>query len=106
MEEPNLDYIKEMTSGDSVFGIKIITILKEELPVEVMWYKEKLALNNFNEAAAAVHKLKHKISILGLESAYELANIHEEELKNSKTNNAIIFSNILDKMLKFVAELQ
>jgi hypothetical protein len=46
--------------------------------------------------AQSVHKLKHKISILGLEKSY-LAEEYESNLKNNSTNLHSDFESILKK---------
>ncbi len=71
MEQPNLDYIRNLSGGDEAFEAKIIAVLKKELPVEFEDFKNKIQKKNFQESAALVHKLKHKISIFGLKKAYE-----------------------------------
>ena len=44
-----------------------------------------LKIKDYSRAAEKVHKLKHKISILGLEKSYEIAVEFE---KNLRENNA------------------
>ena len=78
MEQPNLSYINNLSGGDKAFEAKLIGIIKEEYPVEKAIYIKNIELKNFKEAAENVHKLKHKISILGLEKSYNTANTFEE----------------------------
>jgi hypothetical protein len=84
MEEANLNYIDEL-SGDDLDFYNNIIIIKRELADEIEIYnmhKEKL---NFVQMAQSVHKLKHKISILGLEKSCYLAEEYSN-LKNNSTN--------------------
>lgn len=105
MEEANLNYINEL-SGDNVeFREKIIAIIKEELPEEIKVYESYKASNNFSQMAQSVHKLKHKISILGLEKSYYIAEKYELNLKNNSTEIQLDFEIILKKMQDFVALL-
>jgi hypothetical protein len=67
MEQPNLSYINELSGDNLEFKNKIIGILKKELPDEIAVYEEEFKSGNYLEAAQSVHKLKHKISILGLD---------------------------------------
>lgn len=106
MEEPNLDYINEMAETDDVLRAQFIAILKEELPKEIKTYHDHINSERYTHAACLVHKLKHKIIILGLNTDYELAESHELQLKNNDFSFKKDFSDILDKMLKFVVELQ
>jgi hypothetical protein len=61
-------------------------------------HKEKL---NFVQMAQSVHKLKHKISILGLKSCY-LAEEYESNLKNNSTNLHSDFESIFKNMQDFI----
>jgi hypothetical protein len=54
----------------------------------------KKNLKNYLEAAQSVHKLKHKISILGLDKSYYLAGEYENNLKDNTTILDTDFENI------------
>ncbi|SHM04153.1 histidine kinase [Flavobacterium xinjiangense] len=105
MEQPNLTYIDELSGDNLEFKTKLIGILKKELPNEIKGYSEEMATTNFSEAAQSVHKLKHKISILGLEKSYYIAEEYEINLKNNSTNLNADFENILKIMQEFVNRL-
>ena len=102
MEQPNFSYINSLSCGDETFKLKLISIVKEELPKEISIYEENINLRNFKEAAENVHKLKHKISILGLETSYELAVNYEENLKLNSVVYKEEFEAILNEMTRFV----
>ena len=82
MEEPNLNYIKELSEGDQDFENKLIAVLKKELPLEFEEFQQNFEEKNFIKTAENVHKLKHKISILGLTKGYEEAALFEYDLKD------------------------
>jgi HPt (histidine-containing phosphotransfer) domain-containing protein len=105
MEQPNLNYINELSGDNLEFRTKLIGILKKELPKEIIGYSGEMENTNFLEAAQSVHKLKHKISILGLEKSYYIAEEYESDLKNNSTNLAVDFENILKVMQEFVNRL-
>ena len=105
-EQPNLRYIQEISGGDAGFEKKLLDVVKEELPDEIEEYKANLSNSSFLKAAENVHKLKHKISILGLEKSYQVAVDYEEELKESKTGLKNEFEEILDAMVAFTAKYQ
>ena len=105
MEQPNLNYINELSGDNLEFRTKLIGILKKELPKEIIGYSGEMENTNFLEAAQSVHKLKHKISILGLEKSYYIAEEYESNLKNNSTNLAVDFENILKIMQEFVNRL-
>lgn len=105
MEQPNLNYINEISGDDTEFKNKMIGILKKELPLEIELYHEKLQANQWVEAALMVHKIKHKISILGLEKSYYIAEKFEINLKNNSTDLIQDFEAVLQSMQNFVANL-
>ena len=105
MEQPNLNYIDELAGNDNVFRSKLIETIKKELPGEVAFYKENLLNNHLKTAAGGVHKLKHKIAVLGLEKSYIQAEKFEAELLEGNTNAAAEFENILNCLLDFTASL-
>ena len=73
--------------------------------IEKKIYLNNIAAKKFKEAADNVHKLKHKISILGLERSYEVASQFENNLKEN--NNALQdeFNEILETITQFLNEL-
>lgn len=105
MEIPNTNYIDELSGENNDFKNKLIGILKKELPEEVNLYKTQIEKLLFNDAALSVHKLKHKISILGLEKSYYIAENFESNLKNNSTDLQDDFENILKSMQAFVDKL-
>ncbi|MDD2675394.1 Hpt domain-containing protein [Flavobacterium petrolei] len=105
MEQPNLTYINDLSGDNLEFRAKLIGILKKELPEEINGYSEQMANTIFVEAAQSVHKLKHKISILGLEKSYYIAEEYEVNLKNNSTSLRADFETILKIMQEFVNRL-
>ncbi len=105
-EQPNLSYIHQLSGGDPVFEEKLITILKKEFPEEKTKYFKHLEEKNYKLAAEDVHKLKHKISILGLELSYYLAEEYEDELKENDLSKKNEFEEVLQSMQHFIDELK
>lgn len=105
METPNLSYINTLSGGDIAFKNKLITIIKTEFPEEKATYIKNIESENFKEIAENVHKLKHKISILGLEKSYEIANDFEEHLKENSLIGKEDFEIILSNITNFLATL-
>ena len=102
MEKPNLNYIKSLSGGDLEFESKIIDVIKKELPDEIKIYETFVSENGYKETAEIVHKLKHKISILGLEKSYEIAVEFEKNLLEESKNLQKEFENILTSMTSFI----
>ena len=106
-EKPNITYIQDLAGSNENFKAKLIKILQNELPLEKETYLENFDTNNFEEAAQNVHKLKHKISILGLKKGYDLAEELEKSLNEQLPLNNLHkeFINLLQIMEDFVATL-
>ena len=105
MEQPNLFYINELSGGDEAFKNKLIAILKNEFPEEKEVYFKNFKAKNFKETAENVHKLKHKISILGLEESYKIAENYEDNLKESNVSGYETFNEILQNITDYLATL-
>ncbi|WP_299521089.1 Hpt domain-containing protein [Winogradskyella sp.] len=105
MEQPNLSYIESMSGGDQAFEQKLIDIIQQEFPEEKEIYFNNIAANNFKAAAENVHKLKHKISILGLVKSYETAVTYEHHLIEGSKEGQDDFEAILQNMTDFLETL-
>ena len=98
MEKPNLNYIKELSGGDVDFEESILNVLKKEFPIEYTLFNDNFKNGNYIEAANNVHKIKHKISILGLKKGLLLASEFEKSLKNNDIKLHQKFIKVLDKI--------
>jgi len=105
MEQPNLKYIDELAGSDKGFKRSIILILKKELAKETESYKTLMASQNYGATSELVHKLKHKISVLGLDKSYYIAENFESGLKKNDVALQADFERILGIMHKFVCDL-
>lgn len=105
METPNLSYISQLSGGDAEFESKILGIIKAEFPVEKEEYDNNVKNNNLEKVAENVHKLKHKISILGLEKSYSIAETYEEELRKNDTSRKNEFENILNIITEYLNKI-
>lgn len=106
MEQPNLNYIKELSDGDALFEKKLIAVLQKELPEEYKAFLRSFEEKKFKKTAEDVHKLKHKISILGLVKGYELASAFEKDLKeNEDVSLNDSFRKVIKAMIDFVTPL-
>ncbi|GAK88374.1 hypothetical protein JCM19298_3108 [Nonlabens ulvanivorans] len=105
MEQPNRSYIDSLCRGDKVFENKLISVIKTEFPTEKEVYYNALKAKNVQEIAEAVHKLKHKISILGLEKGYALAAQYENDIRDEKFDHSQSFEEILDIMTEYLKTL-
>lgn len=98
MESPSLRVIQEISDNDIDFQNNLIEILKKEFVVEVESYTNSFNAKNYTEASDCVHKLKHKISLLGLEEGLQIAATYEKDLKEGNTTLHQNFTSILNKI--------
>lgn len=105
MEKPNQSYINSLSGNDEAFKQKLIGIIKKEFPVEKQVYFDNYNAKKFKLAADNVHKLKHKISILGLEKSYDVAMAYESNLLEGSTNLNEEFEAILTAMTTYMKEI-
>ena len=105
MEQPNQSYIDSLSGDDKAFKQKLIDIIKREFPEEKQIYFDNYNAKNYKLAADNVHKLKHKISILGLEKGYEVAVAYELSLEDGKSDEKEQFEAILATITKYLVDL-
>ena len=105
METPNLNYIINLSDGDELFKKQIIKVLKKEFPEEIKSYHEALNNKEFIKVAELVHKIKHKISILGLKKGYQLAQEYELKLKKNSDDLKESFEEVIVKITKYIKTL-
>ncbi len=107
MEKPNTSYIDQLSRDDIVFRDTFISLIKTELTVEIDSYKKAISNKEYLKASQLVHRLKHKVSILGLKNGYNLALSFENELKENTNSFASKekFDKMLSKMVKFLEDL-
>lgn len=102
METPNLSYIESLSGGDKAFEQQLLDVIKNEFPEEKKTYLDSIEEKNYKKAAENVHKLKHKISILGLEKSYQTANMHENLLREDKISMLNEFHEILKMITNYL----
>ena len=105
MEPLDFSYLNSLSGGDKEFELKILNVIKEEFPGERNEYEENLEKGNFKLAADNVHKIKHKISILGLKKSKEIAVEHEELLKLNDLALKHDFEKVLNIITDFINQL-
>lgn len=98
MEEPNLSVIKEIAGDDIDFQNNILNIIKKEFEEEVILFKENFNKKEFNEASLNIHKIKHKINLLGLKKSFDIASDYENDLKKGEITLHKKILDILNKI--------
>jgi HPt (histidine-containing phosphotransfer) domain-containing protein len=104
-QEPNFSYIESLSGGDVAFRARLLEVLKSELPVEIADFKSLIRDHKFDKAAELVHKMKHKMALLAMDGAYELAVRFENELRQGNPELLSDFNGILEKMTTFLSRL-
>lgn len=104
MEQPNLSVIKEISGNDIEFENSLLEIIKLEFPEEVTLFKTNFDRKNYLEASNNVHKIKHKISLLGLIKGLETASAFEIQLKQGNIKLHNNFIEILDKIHVYLSK--
>lgn len=102
MEQPNLTYVEQLARGDESIRNTLIDVIKTEFPEEKKEYYESLDKKDYKKIEENVHKLKHKISILGLEKSYELANTYEHNLREKRMDGVDDFEEILNTITAYI----
>tara|TARA_R110000772_G_scaffold213581_1_gene324146 strand:+ start:1132 stop:1449 length:318 start_codon:yes stop_codon:yes gene_type:complete len=105
MEQPNLSYILDLSAGDIAFERKLIDIIKDEFPDEQEVYFKNMVEKKYKLAANNVHKLKHKISIFGLQKSYETAVAFEHNLLDGSIELKDEFESILTTITNYLQQL-
>lgn len=101
-EKPNMDYIRTISGGELEFEKKLINIIKTEFPSEWNNYNTHINKGQLKLAAEDVHKLKHKISILGLKESYEIAVQFEFNLLEGHLEGQLDFEEILQAIAHYI----
>ncbi|MEO9570027.1 MAG: Hpt domain-containing protein [Polaribacter sp.] len=102
MEKPNLEYINQLARGDESIKNELIEVIKTEFPEEKKEYYKNLEKKVFKKIEENVHTIKHKISILGLEKSYEIANKFEHNLRELNLEGSEDFDNILKAISDYI----
>lgn len=105
METPNLSYVEKISKGDISFQNDILAIVKEELQEEIDKYYQYFGDENYAKAKVYVHRIKHKMSILGLEKSYEITNNYENDLRGANFTHQAYFESILPIMINYLKTL-
>ncbi|AEH01186.1 hypothetical protein [Lacinutrix sp. 5H-3-7-4] len=105
MEQPNQSYIDSLSGGDQAFKQQLIDVIKLEYPQEKQEYLDNINSQQLKLVADNVHKLKHKISILGLEKSYDVAVDYENNLLKGNTDQREAFEAILNTITKYLKTL-
>ena len=105
MEQPNLSYINDIARGDETIKKTLLDVIQSEFPEEKKDYYKSLEEKSFKKIEENVHKLKHKISILGLERSYEIANKFEHNLRDHKLDGFEDFDEILNVITAYLKKI-
>jgi CheY-like chemotaxis protein len=104
----NLDYVKELSNGNTVFVSQMIQLFLTENPVEIQRLESAIQQKDFKTIYTVAHKIKSTISFAGLDSKIkdELNEMEDLALKNNDLPKIeLLFSKIKEICLKAGEEL-
>ncbi|MGZ3883849.1 MAG: Hpt domain-containing protein [Bacteroidia bacterium] len=105
----NLDYLYDLSKGDTEFIREMIGIFLSENPSEISRLEKGIAEKNYDVIRHASHKLRSTLPFVGLDRLIEKETIEIEGLANDHTNLPRIkelFGKVKDICQKAFAELQ
>jgi hypothetical protein len=100
--QPNFDYFHQLARGDEAFLQELKLVMIKELPQEKHNYALCIAAENLAGAAAMVHKMKHKVGLLGMKEAYEQVQIYENALRDGDQPDSLEFEEIIEAIFTFL----
>lgn len=100
--EANWSHLNMICKDDDSCMEAFRKVLKDELPKEMELYTESLASKEYKEAAMLVHKIKHKFSLVNMESAYNFSVSYEEELLDNDNVNQQTFDLYVEQLVAFL----
>lgn len=100
---PNFNYLTQLANGDTEFFEELKEVMIGELSEERIEYNKMLACGNLKEAASAIHKIKHKVGILGMENGYKEFEAYEHALRGGQKIESPKIEKILNIIFIFLA---
>lgn len=100
---PSLAYLHELAPNDEGFRKRLLHVLVTEFPAEFDSYRNAVEGQQWEKAVHFMHKLKHKIGILGMPELHALAEQHEDNLENGSSplhGDVMEGLRIIDEFLK------
>ncbi|MBT2162570.1 Hpt domain-containing protein [Zobellia barbeyronii] len=102
-ERPSLNYVENLVGvRDAEFEQKFVTLLKSEFSWDLGKYLYHIKLDEPRAAAEIVHKLKYKISVLGMQKTFIFAEEHKERLHAGDASLDEDFKKILKRINVFL----
>lgn len=102
-DQPNMSYVHQLSGGDRDLEKQLFEVVRKELPQEVAAFNREIQTKNFEKAAMDVHKIKHKVMLLGVAEYYYFAEAYEEELRVGINRHEDEFRRLINILQMFVA---
>lgn len=105
----NIEYLKELSKGNTKFVDEMIRIFLVENPEEIKFLEKKIAEEDYDQIKATTHKLRSTLPYIGLDSLVEGEITQIEGLAAKKTGLdqiRVLFTKIKEMCDKACAELQ
>lgn len=105
-ETPNLLFLEEQSLNNTEMVQKIINVVKEELPLDIIKYRTALKRKDYIASAEFVHKFKHKISLFSLTESLKITDQHERNLYLNNVSLQSDFDGILNTITHYLKTLK
>jgi len=102
--EASWEQLQVICKNDNTCLDKFRQVIKSELPEEKKQLTKALKNNDLNSAACIIHKIKHKFSLMSMNTAYELAIKYEVELNKGEIIEEDVFIAHVEQLEKFILE--
>jgi HPt (histidine-containing phosphotransfer) domain-containing protein len=104
----NLNYLTELSHGNTAFVKEMIRIFLAEIPGEIQTLEKGIKENNYEDIQQAAHKLKSTIPFVGLNFIIEKELVEIEELATKRSEIEkirLLFSQVKEMCAKASEEL-
>lgn len=105
MEAPNLNFFQKLSNGDHQFMMRLTNTLKMEFTNDKNLYLDALDQKDFKKMKFIVHRIKHKVGLLGLTKSYNVVVEYENDLIDEDLKLKDKFLLILNTMTKYLEKL-
>lgn len=105
MESPNLNFFLKLSNEDRQFMMRLTNTLKMEFTNDKNLYFDALAQKDYKKMKFIVHRIKHKVGLLGLTKSYNVVIEFENDLINENLKLKDKFLLILNTMTKYLEKI-
>lgn len=94
----NLDYLIDLSKGNTEFVAEMIEIFLSEGPKEITWLEKAVNERDFEQVKSCAHKMRSSIPFIGLDKIIEAEIIEIETLATSQSDGSTPLSTNIQKI--------